>query len=114
MNTRLNIQLTIDGSKVLNEGIEWNIKVGVILKTTYPITKLVITRASEDEGEKKNDVFEIEEILKHRSNKGKVEYFIKWSGYTSSENSWITEEDFDSTDIIFEYWENLTQPTLEV
>lgn len=43
-----------------------------------------------------DEVYEIEEILKQGTNKHKeTQYFIKWSGYDDSYNSWHTVEQLD-------------------
>ena len=39
---------------------------------------------------KEDDVFEVERILRKRKRDGKTEYFVKWSGYPHSFNSWVT------------------------
>jgi hypothetical protein len=36
-----------------------------------------------------SDTFKIEKILKTKRVKGKTQYFVKWLGYPSSQNSWI-------------------------
>ena len=38
---------------------------------------------------KKDDVYEIEKILKKRGRGGNVQYFVKWSGYPNKFNSWV-------------------------
>jgi hypothetical protein len=41
-----------------------------------------------------NEEYEIETIVSHRRHKNQeTMYLIKWKGYLSSENSWITESD---------------------
>jgi hypothetical protein len=43
-----------------------------------------------------NEEYEIETIVLHRCHKNhETTYLIKWKGYLSSENSWITESDLD-------------------
>jgi transposase InsO family protein len=44
-----------------------------------------------------SDVFKVEKVLKKRKVKGKVQYFVKWKGYDSSNNSWIDEKDITNT-----------------
>src|SRR5215469_924448 len=39
----------------------------------------------------KDDTFHIEKILKKRKRAGKEEYFVKWAGYPSKFNSWVTD-----------------------
>lgn len=40
---------------------------------------------------KTDNIYKIEKVLKTRKNKGKIEYFVKWEGYPSSFNSWVTD-----------------------
>ena len=42
---------------------------------------------------KKDDVFQIERILQQRKRKKGVEFLVKWFGYPSSFNSWVSEKD---------------------
>lgn len=39
-------------------------------------------------GELGKNIFEVEAILNKRTKHGVLEYFIKWSGYANTENSW--------------------------
>ena len=41
---------------------------------------------------KKDDVYEVEKILKRKKVKGKNMVLVKWSGYDNKHNSWIPEE----------------------
>lgn len=38
-----------------------------------------------------DDIFIIEKVIRERRRKGKKEYFVKWSGWPSSFNSWVDE-----------------------
>lgn len=40
-----------------------------------------------------HEIFKIEKILKTRKLNGKKQYFVKWLGYSSNENSWVDEKD---------------------
>ena len=42
---------------------------------------------------KNDDVFRIERILQQRKRKKDVEFLVKWFGYPSSFNSWVSEKD---------------------
>ena len=42
---------------------------------------------------KKDDVFRIEHILQQRKRKKGVKFLVKWFGYPSSFNSWVSKKD---------------------
>ena len=37
----------------------------------------------------KEDVYDVEKVLKTRRRNGKMEYYVKWKGYPDKCNSWI-------------------------
>ena len=39
----------------------------------------------------------IQDILKKRKRKGKVQYFVSWEGFPKSFNSWISSEEVKET-----------------
>ncbi|XP_076362002.1 uncharacterized protein LOC143252951 isoform X2 [Tachypleus tridentatus] len=55
-------------------------------------------------------IFKVEKILDKRYVKDKVEYLIKWENYPETENSWESEENILSKDLIEEYEQSITLP----
>jgi hypothetical protein len=41
-------------------------------------------------------VYEVEQIISHRINKSKLEFKVRWKGYSENEDSWEPLESFDS------------------
>ncbi len=48
--------------------------------------------------------YEIEEILKKQRRKGKLWYKVKWIGYSSEYNQWISEQDLDDASELHEMY----------
>lgn len=40
-----------------------------------------------------SDIFKVEKVLKQRNYKGEKQYFVKWKGYDSTNNSWVNAND---------------------
>eukprot|EP00658_Telonema_sp_P-2_P053435 TRINITY_DN4197_c0_g1_i3.p1 TRINITY_DN4197_c0_g1~~TRINITY_DN4197_c0_g1_i3.p1 ORF type:complete len:213 (-),score=69.19 TRINITY_DN4197_c0_g1_i3:123-761(-) len=42
----------------------------------------------QEEEEEEDDEFEVEKIMKKRKNNGRLEYFVKWKNFSTTENTW--------------------------
>jgi hypothetical protein len=79
---------------------------GSLLKTVYPRHKLKVAPPPEEDD---TEHYEVEKILKHRRSAStkQLEYFFKWKNHPLSENSWFKESNFNTMEIISDYWKNL-------
>jgi len=57
-----------------------------------------------NKSEKEENVFVVEKILRKRTFKGRLQYFLKWEGFDDTENTWEPEMNLDCPELIADYY----------
>ena len=52
------------------------------------------------------EIYEVEKVVGKRIHQGKVEYLLKWKGYSSNDNTWEPEDSLDCSELLQEYEKN--------
>ncbi|KAG0162326.1 hypothetical protein DFQ28_001496 [Apophysomyces sp. BC1034] len=95
----VNIEKKIEHANTLQQLQEAFLNMDV---TDDPVDEIAMS----EEGE---DVYEVESILGHKGSRKHRKYYVKWKGYSTSENSWVREKDVNADDLVDEYWERQTR-----
>ena len=74
--------------------------------TIFSEVSTCVMKDDDKEGESQDEIYYISRVIDYRYNSelATIQYLVKWKNYPSSDNSWITQDDFVSLDMVREFW----------
>lgn len=52
-------------------------------------------KSKKKEKDKKNEIYEVERLLDHRTYRGKLQFYVRWKNFSKDEDSWVNEKDLN-------------------
>ncbi|KAI0979327.1 hypothetical protein GJ496_002551 [Pomphorhynchus laevis] len=71
-----------------------------------------VESSSDDEHNLSEEEYIVERIAGKRARKGKIEYLLKWKGYSDSENTWEPEENLECPELIEQFEKDQQQQSI--
>lgn len=85
---------------------------GELLDRKVPADQLKLVSKTARDSDLADNVYEVQDILKHRGTPGHYEYYTAWKGYR--DRTWEPQSSFQDAAIIQRYWNSIMPTDSEV